>query len=105
MLALTSRLEWDMWKRARPEAKSLRRRGIRRCWRLCWVGCVGIAFWCPLLGAQEKPQHDGAPATQTSAGEATPRSSEGTEAEREVSWRTLPRNFLQDQKDVWLFPA
>jgi membrane-associated phospholipid phosphatase len=25
-------------------------------------------------------------------------------AERDVSWRTLPRNLLQDQKDIWLFP-
>jgi membrane-associated PAP2 superfamily phosphatase len=24
---------------------------------------------------------------------------------REVSWRSLPKNFLQDQKRVWLFPA
>jgi membrane-associated phospholipid phosphatase len=24
--------------------------------------------------------------------------------ERDVSWRTFPRNFLQDQKDIWLFP-
>jgi membrane-associated phospholipid phosphatase len=22
-----------------------------------------------------------------------------------VSWRRLPRNFLQDQKDIWLFPV
>jgi membrane-associated phospholipid phosphatase len=25
-------------------------------------------------------------------------------AERDVSWRKLPRNFLHDQKDIWLFP-
>jgi membrane-associated PAP2 superfamily phosphatase len=24
---------------------------------------------------------------------------------REVSWRSLPKNFLQDQKGIWLFPA
>ena len=24
---------------------------------------------------------------------------------REVSWRSLPRDFLHDQKDIWLFPA
>jgi len=23
---------------------------------------------------------------------------------REVSWRSLPKNFLQDQQDIWLFP-
>jgi len=26
-------------------------------------------------------------------------------AQREVSWRTLPRDFLHDQKDIWLFPG
>jgi membrane-associated phospholipid phosphatase len=25
--------------------------------------------------------------------------------ERETTWRTLPRNFLQDQKDIWTFPV
>jgi membrane-associated phospholipid phosphatase len=26
-------------------------------------------------------------------------------SEREVSWRSLPRDFLHDQKDIWLFPG
>jgi len=26
-------------------------------------------------------------------------------AEREATWRTLPGNFLHDQKDIWLFPT
>jgi membrane-associated phospholipid phosphatase len=26
-------------------------------------------------------------------------------SDREVSWRTLPRDFLHDQKDIWLFPT
>src|ERR1700674_445817 len=25
-------------------------------------------------------------------------------AQREVSWRSLPKDFLHDQKDIWLFP-
>ena len=24
---------------------------------------------------------------------------------REISWRTLPKDFLRDQKDIWLFPV
>ena len=24
---------------------------------------------------------------------------------RETSWKALPRDFLQDQKNIWLFPA
>jgi len=26
-------------------------------------------------------------------------------AERDTTWRTLPGNFLQDQKEIWLFPV
>lgn len=26
-------------------------------------------------------------------------------SEREVSWRSLPRDFLRDQKDIWSFPV
>lgn len=29
----------------------------------------------------------------------------GREATREVTWRSLPREFLHDQKDIWLFPT
>ena len=25
--------------------------------------------------------------------------------ERETNWRTLPRDFLEDQKEIWLFPV
>ena len=27
------------------------------------------------------------------------------DSEKQVSWRTLPRNFLHDQKAIWLFPT
>jgi hypothetical protein len=32
-------------------------------------------------------------------------SKHGNNSEREVSWRTLPRDFLHDQKAIWLFPT
>ena len=108
-----SRLKGVMWAGTSHRAEGRRRQGIRRYERLCCVAWLGIAFWCPLVGAQEKPQRGGAVAEQTdgdnaarsnSAAEATAHSSSLAGAEREVSWRTLPRNFLQDQKDVWLFP-
>ena len=67
-----------------------------RSWLLCLVACMGIAFGCPSLEAQEAPQHEGG---------ATTSASTTVGAEREVSWRKLPRNILQDQKDVWLFPV
>jgi len=59
-----------------------------------------------LLGAQEAPRTVPAGGTpQTAATDAPPQNSAPARAEREVSWHTLPRNFLQDQKDVWLFPV
>jgi len=41
------------------------------------------------------------------AGGSLPRSSSGisSNADLEVTWRTLPKKFLLDQKDMWLFPG
>lgn len=72
------------------------KRGVRRFFQVCLFTCVAIAFACPALRAQEAPQ--------SVASHATPQNSSSIVAEREVSWRSLPRNFLQDQKDIWLFP-
>lgn len=71
--------------------------GFRRSCLLCFVACMGIAFGCPPLGAQEAPQ--------SVAADATSQKSPTAAVERDVSWRTLPRDFLQDQKDIWLFPV
>jgi len=91
-----------MWERSRRSAEFRSLCELRRLWLGCCVACLGIAFVCPSVGAQE--------ATQTVAADAAPQKSAPqnslpAEAEREVSWRALPRNFLQDQKDVWLFPV
>jgi membrane-associated phospholipid phosphatase len=79
-----------------------------------------MAFWCPAVRAQEASQTVGAEATLgTATAEATPQAvaadaapqesaiqnSAAAGGEREVSWGKLPRNFLQDQKDIWLFPV
>ena len=71
---------------------------LRRWWlRCCCVAWLGIAFACPSAGAQEAPQ--------TVAAEGTPQKSQAAEVDREISWQRLPKNFLQDQKDIWLFPV
>jgi membrane-associated phospholipid phosphatase len=70
-----------------------------------------MAFWCPALDAQEAPQTAAAEATPQAIAsdaapqESAPQNSQAAGAEREVSLRKLPRNFLQDQKDTWLFPV
>jgi len=58
---------------------------------------MGIEFWCPLAGAREEPR--------TTAADGGPQDPALAGAERDVSWRTLPHNVLQDQKDIWLFPV
>ena len=86
-----------MWERIIQSIESRLHRGFRRSCVSFLIAWMGIAFgFLPLL-AQETP-----PAT--AADGAIPQSTAPSEAEREVSYRTLPRNFLQDQKDIWLFP-
>jgi membrane-associated phospholipid phosphatase len=53
------------------------------------LGCEGEA-------AAQAPEGAGAPQT------ASPPT---TGAPREATWRALPGNFVQDQKDLWLFPV
>jgi len=66
---------------------------------------MGIAFGCPSLGAQEAQQEVEGGAPRTVVEDATQNSAAAGGTERDVSWSTLPRNFLQDQKDIWLFPV
>jgi membrane-associated phospholipid phosphatase len=44
--------------------------------------------------------------TQASQSSASQSARPGSDAasEREVTWRSLPKDFLHDQKDIWLFP-
>jgi membrane-associated phospholipid phosphatase len=51
--------------------------------------------------AQEKNDNlPDAPSASLASGNSGTESSSG----REVTWRSLPRDFLHDQKDIWLFP-
>ncbi len=94
-----------MLERTNLTVKARALRELRRWWLGC-VACMGIAFACPSVGAQQASQTVSAEATpQTGVAEGTLQKPQAAEAEREVSWRTLPRNFLQDQKDIWLFPV
>ena len=48
---------------------------------------------------------DAASADHSSQASPDSGSSNDSPAARETSWRTLPRDFLHDQKDIWLFPV
>ena len=91
-----------MWERSRRSAEFRSLCELRRLWLGCCVACLGIAFVCPPVGAQEALQTVAADAAPQ---KSAPQNSLPAEAEREVSWRVLPRNLLQDQKDIWLFPV
>ncbi len=97
--------------------KFLLHRGLRRSCLVRLIACTGIAFVCPALRAQEPPQSvavDATPQNSTPQNSTpqnstpqnpTPQNPTPAVAERDVSFRTLPRNFLEDQKDIWLFPV
>lgn len=86
------------WKGTVQSIEFRPHRGFHLACVFLLLACLGFAFSCPPLHAQESPQ-------AVAADDATPPSSASTAAERDVSYRTLPRNFLQDQKDIWLFPV
>ncbi len=95
-----------MWKRTKRGAEGRPLCELRRLWLGCCVAWLGIAFVCPSVGAQEAPQTvpaDTPPQENAGPQNSTAQNPTSAGAEREVSWRTLPRNFFQDQKDVWLF--
>jgi membrane-associated phospholipid phosphatase len=63
--------------------------------------CCSLTAGSAVHGQDVVPQTSGeAPPTAVLA--LTPATSP---ADRDVSWRLLPANFLHDQKDIWLFPV
>src|SRR6267143_1311256 len=70
--------------------------------QLCLFAFLGVGFSCLPLHAREPQQTQ--EALQSASADA-PKPATTTAGERDVSWRTLPRNFLQDQKEIWLFPT
>ena len=64
--------------------------------------CLSGGLLCLSLRAQE-PQ--ATQETQQTTPAEPPKPDMPTAKDRDVSWRTLPRNFLQDQKEIWLFPT
>lgn len=69
---------------------------------------MGITLACAGLRAQETPQSTTPqdPAKQNaSAQNSTPQDPTTATLERDVTLRTLQKNFLYDQKDIWLFPV
>src|SRR6267378_167702 len=64
--------------------------------QLCLFAFLSVGLSCLPLHGQETRQSASADASKQTT---------TTAGERDVSWRTLPRNFLQDQREIWLFPT
>jgi membrane-associated phospholipid phosphatase len=68
-------------------------------WLLVFVFCAGISAPPNWACAQD------ARADLPDSPSELSRAKHGDQVEREVSWRTLPKDFLHDQKNIWLFPT
>lgn len=60
-----------------------------------------------MLSAPSYAQTQGSTATSTDPSSPAPPASSSSDSPsaRETSWRSLPKDFLHDQKDIWLFPV
>ena len=71
------------------------------------VTCAGLGGFSNDLWAQEANANlpdSPFPANSADPSAGSPRDN-SSPGEREATWRTLPREFLHDQKDIWLFPT
>ncbi len=68
---------------------------------------LGIVLCCSFRAARVLHGQEAVPAvSEAPPAAAVPTQATATSpAERDVSWRRLPTNFLHDQKDLWLFPV
>lgn len=65
-----------------------------------------ILFAC-MISAPGHAQTQETAATSADQGPQAPAASSSNDSPsaRETSWRSLPKDFLHDQKDIWLFPV
>jgi membrane-associated phospholipid phosphatase len=101
-----------MWGTAIQAGEFILCRGLRRSCLICFCAWIGIVFSCPAIRAQEPPPivdansiaQDQSSQNPTPPNQ-TPKISTPPAAEREVTWRSFPVNFLEDQKQIWTFPT
>jgi membrane-associated phospholipid phosphatase len=72
----------------------------KKLWLLVLVFCAGICAGSHMANAQQEVSADLPDSPSQSA-----RAKHGSEADREVTWRSVPKDFLHDQKGIWLFPT
>ena len=76
----------------------------RKLCLLVVILCAGICTAPNLAYAQDG--HADLPDSPSQSSRARlSRTKHGNEVDREVSWKSLPKDFLHDQKNIWLFPT
>lgn len=69
-----------------------------------YTSLFAVACLAPLSGTSQAPDQQAElnlPDAPSPSGDSVASAPE----QREVTWRTLPGDFLQDQKDIWTFPV
>ena len=74
-------------------------RRTEKLWLLVLVICVGTCAGPNVACAQDGP------ANLPDSPSESLRAEHGRDADREVKWRSAPKDFLHDQKRIWLYPA
>jgi membrane-associated phospholipid phosphatase len=92
-----------MWATKFQRSKYRRHRGFSRPCVWLVIACLAVAFCDLPIHAQETAQ--GVTTDNATPQNQSARNSAAALPDRDVSWSTLPRNFLEDQKDIWLFPV
>jgi membrane-associated phospholipid phosphatase len=80
---------------------------FRRCPEFLKPALVLLVF-CALVYAPNRACAQGADAYPADNSAQAPQSSDNGDSsslDREVTWGTLPKDFLRDQKDIWMFPV
>lgn len=73
---------------------------------VAWAGSGGVSsHCCAQEAAANLPDNPSPAATSGDLPPGPERQVSRSPDDREVTWRSLPRNFLHDQKDIWLFPT
>jgi membrane-associated phospholipid phosphatase len=70
----------------------------KKLWLLVLIVCAAICAGSHMANAQEIS------ADLPDSPSQSARAKHGSEADREVTWRSVPKDFLHDQKGIWLFP-
>lgn len=71
----------------------------RKLWLLVAILFVGVCSGSRLAYAQDRR------ADLPDSPSELSRIKHGSDVDREVSWRSLPKDFLHDQKKIWFFPS